>query len=89
MADCGYDVAAYCDVDPIGTVENFDRLLKEAHRRDLNLILDFVPNHSSDQHPWFMESRSSRENSKRDWYLWRDEPNNWMSNFGGFRLGMG
>src|ERR1700733_281566 len=84
MADFGYDVADYCDVDPIfGTMQDFDRLLKEAHRRGLKLILDFVPNHSSDQHPWFMESRSSRENPKRDWYLWRDEPNNWMSNFGG------
>ena len=84
MADFGYDVSDYCGVDPIfGTMQDFDRLLKEAHRRDLKLILDFVPNHSSDQHPWFMESRSSRENSKRDWYLWRDEPNNWMSNFGG------
>jgi alpha-glucosidase len=84
MADFGYDVADYCDVDPIfGTMQDFDRLLEEAHRRDLKLILDFVPNHSSDQHPWFLESRSSRENAKRDWYLWRDEPNNWMSNFGG------
>jgi alpha-glucosidase len=84
MADFGYDVADYCGVDPIfGTMQDFDRLLKEAHDRDLKLILDFVPNHSSDQHPWFIESRSSRENSKRDWYLWRDEPNNWMSNFGG------
>jgi len=84
MADFGYDVADYCDIDPIfGSIQDFDRLLKEAHRRDLRLILDFVPNHSSDQHPWFLESRSSRENAKRDWYLWRDEPNNWMSNFGG------
>ncbi len=84
MADFGYDVADYCGVDPIfGTMQDFDRLLKEAHRRDLKLVLDFVPNHSSDQHPWFLESRSSRENAKRDWYLWRDEPNNWMSNFGG------
>jgi alpha-glucosidase len=84
MADFGYDVANYCDVDPIfGNMQDFDRLLKEAHRRDLKLILDFVPNHSSDQHPWFLESRSSRKNPKRDWYLWRDEPNNWMSNFGG------
>lgn len=84
MADFGYDVADYCDVDPIfGTMEDFDRLLKEAHGRGLKVILDFVPNHSSDQHPWFIESRSSRESSKRDWYLWRDEPNNWRSNFGG------
>jgi alpha-glucosidase len=84
MADFGYDVADYYDVDPIfRTMQDFDRFLKEAHHRDLRLILDFVPDHSSDQHPWFMESRSSRENSKRDWYLWRDKPLNWMSNFGG------
>ena len=84
MADFGYDVADYCSIDPIfGTMRDFDRLLEEAHRRNLKLILDFVPNHSSDQHPWFVDSRSSRENSKRDWYLWRDEPNNWRSNFGG------
>ncbi|WP_158792172.1 alpha-amylase family glycosyl hydrolase [Granulicella sp. L60] len=84
MADFGYDVADYCDVDPIfGNLQDFDRLLIEAHRRDLKVILDFVPNHSSDRHPWFLESRSSRENAKRDWYLWRDQSNNWMSNFGG------
>jgi alpha-glucosidase len=84
MADFGYDVADYCGIDPIfGTMWDFDRLLEEAHRLDLKVMLDFVPNHSSDQHPWFVESRSSRENPKRDWYLWRDEPNNWMSNFGG------
>jgi alpha-glucosidase len=84
MADFGYDVADYCDVDPIfGTLDDFDRLLREVHRRGLKMILDFVPNHTSDQHPWFLESRSSRENPKRDWYLWRDEPNNWLSNFGG------
>ena len=84
MADFGYDVADYCDVDPIfGTLDDFDRLLREVHCRGLKMILDFVPNHTSDQHPWFLESRSSRENPKRDWYLWRDEPNNWLSNFGG------
>jgi alpha-glucosidase len=84
MADFGYDVADYCGVDPIfGTIWDFDRLLEEAHRRDLRVILDFVPNHSSDQHPWFVESRSSRDNPKRNWYLWRNEPNNWRSNFGG------
>ena len=84
MADFGYDIADYCDVDPtFGTMEDFDRLLKKAHGRGLKVILDFVPNHSSDQHPWFIESRSSRENAKRDWYLWRDQPTNWMSNFGG------
>jgi alpha-glucosidase len=84
MADFGYDVADYCGIDPVfGTLEDFDRLLAEVHRRGLKMILDFVPNHTSDRHPWFLESRSSRENPKRDWYLWRDEPNNWMSNFGG------
>lgn len=84
MADFGYDVADYCGIDPLfGTMQDFDRLLAEVHRRGLKLILDFVPNHTSDQHPWFLESRSSRDNPKRDWYLWRDEPNNWLSNFGG------
>ena len=84
MADFGYDVADYCSIDPIfGSMDDFDRLLEEAHRRNLKVILDFVPNHTSDKHPWFLESRSSRESPKRDWYLWRDEPNNWMSNFGG------
>ncbi len=84
MADFGYDVADYCSVDPtFGTLQDFDRLLEETHRRNLKLILDFVPHHSSNQHPWFLESRSSRDYPKRDWYLWRDQPNNWMSNFGG------
>jgi alpha-glucosidase len=84
MADFGYDVADYCGIDAVfGTMDEFDRLLSEVHRRGLKLILDFVPNHTSDRHPWFIESRSSRDNPKRNWYLWRDEPNNWMSNFGG------
>lgn len=84
MADFGYDVANYCDIDPLfGTLEDFDRLLAEIHRRELKMILDFVPNHTSDQHPWFVDSRSSRGSWKRDWYLWRDQPNNWLSNFGG------
>ena len=84
MADFGYDVADYCDIDPLfGTLTDFDRLLGEVHRRGLKMILDFVPNHTSDQHPWFLESRSSRNSPKRNWYLWRDEPNNWLSNFGG------
>jgi len=84
MADFGYDVADYCGIDPIfGTMDDFDQLQQEVHRRGLRLILDFVPNHTSDQHPWFMESRSSRDNSKRDWYVWRDKPNNWQSHFGG------
>jgi alpha-glucosidase len=84
MADFGYDVADYCAIDPLfGTMHDFDQLLQEIHNRDLKLILDLVPNHTSDQHPWFLESRSTRDNRKRDWYLWRDEPNNWQSNFGG------
>ena len=84
MADFGYDVADYCGIDPLfGTMDDFDSLLREAHRCGLKVILDFVPNHTSNLHPWFLQSRSSRENAKRDWYLWRDRPNNWMSNFGG------
>ena len=84
MADFSYDVADYCGIDPIfGTMADFDRLVAEAHRRGLRVILDFVPNHTSDRHPWFAESRASLDNPKRDWYLWRDQPNNWLSNFGG------
>ncbi len=90
MRDFGYDVADYCNIHPIfGTLADFDRLLAETHRRGLKLILDLVPNHTSDQHPWFIESRSSRDNPKRDWYIWRDPapdggpPNNWLSYFGG------
>lgn len=90
MADFGYDVADYCGIDPrFGTLADFDSLLQAAHARGLKLLLDFVPNHSSDQHPWFVESRSSRDNPKRDWYIWRDPapdggpPNNWISDFGG------
>ncbi|HTZ57273.1 MAG TPA: alpha-amylase family glycosyl hydrolase [Acidobacteriaceae bacterium] len=90
MADFGYDISDYCNIDPIfGTLDDFDRLLKAIHDRGLKLILDFVPNHTSDQHPWFQESRSSLTNPKRDWYLWHDPapdggpPNNWLSNFGG------
>jgi glycosidase len=90
MVDFGYDVADYCDVDPrFGTLADFDDLLMEAHRRELKVLLDFVPNHTSDQHPWFVESRVSRENQKRDWYIWRNPaadggpPNNWISDFGG------
>jgi alpha-glucosidase len=85
MEDFGYDVADYCNIDPIfGSMEDFDRLLTEMHRRGLKVILDFVPNHTSDRHSWFLESRSSRTSAKRDWYLWRDPPpNNWLSNFGG------
>ena len=90
MADFGYDVADYCGIEPMfGDLATFDRLLAAVHARGLKLLLDFVPNHSSDQHPWFIESRSSRDNPKRDWYIWRDPapdggpPNNWISDFGG------
>ncbi|POR53097.1 alpha-amylase family glycosyl hydrolase [Bosea psychrotolerans] len=90
MADFGYDVADYCGVDPcFGTLADFDDLLDQVHARGLKLLLDFVPNHSSDRHTWFVESRASRLNPKRDWYLWRDPapdggpPNNWISDFGG------
>jgi alpha-glucosidase len=98
MADFGYDVADYTGIDPLfGTMEDFDTLLAATHRKGLRVILDFVPNHTSSQHPWFLESRSSRTNPKRDWYLWRDAapagddwkparervPNNWTSQFGG------
>ena len=90
MADFGYDVVNYVDIDPLfGTLRDFDVLLAEAHRAGLKVLLDFVPNHTSDRHPWFVESRSSRDNAKRDWYLWRDGgadgavPNNWLSEFGG------
>lgn len=90
MADFGYDVANYTEVDPLfGTLADFDLLLLGAHARGFKIILDFVPNHSSDQHPWFLDSRSARDAVKRDWYLWRDPepeggpPNNWLSNFGG------
>ena len=90
MADFGYDVADYTGVDPLfGTMDDFDSLLAAAHGRGLKLILDFVPNHSSDAHPWFVDARSSRGSPKRDWYLWRDAapdggpPNNWQSSSGG------
>jgi alpha-glucosidase len=90
MADFGYDIADYTGVDPLfGTLADFDQLVAEAHRRDLKVILDFVPNHTSDEHPWFVESRASRDNPKRDWYIWRDPapdggpPNNWLAFFGG------
>ena len=73
MADFGYDIADYTGIDPLfGTLADFDALVAEAHALGLKVILDFVPNHTSDQHPWFVESRASRENPKRDWYIWRD-----------------
>ena len=84
QADFGYDVADYVGVDPLfGTMDDLDALIAGVHERGMRLILDGVFNHSSDQHPWFQESRSSRESPKRDWYIWRDAPNNWQSTFGG------
>jgi alpha-glucosidase len=89
MADFGYDVSDYCDVDPVfGTLGDFDALLADAHERGLRVLIDWVPNHTSSEHPWFVESRSSRESAKRDWYVWRDgspglPPNNWRATFGG------
>jgi alpha-glucosidase len=95
MADFGYDVSDYCNVDPMfGTLKDFDALIRRVHELGLKLIMDFVPNHTSNQHAWFLESRSSRNNPKREWYLWRDPaegagppenrpPNNWLSHFGG------
>ena len=90
MADFGYDISDYTDIDPLfGTLDQFDELITAAHGRGLKLILDLVPNHTSNQHPWFKESRSSCDNPKRDWYIWRNPasdggpPNNWLSEFGG------
>ena len=80
--DNGYDISDYQAImDEFGTMADFDRLLAEVHKRGMRLILDLVINHTSDEHPWFIESRSSRDNPKRDWYIWRDgkqgrEPNN-------------
>ncbi|MDX8459238.1 alpha-glucosidase family protein [Mesorhizobium humile] len=90
MADMGYDVSDYRDVDPMfGSLEDFDALVAEAHRLGLKLIIDQVISHSSDKHEWFVESRASRDNAKADWYVWADArpdgnaPNNWLSVFGG------
>lgn len=90
MADFGYDVSDYRAVHPLfGTLADLDALIAELHRRDMKILLDFVPNHTSDQHPWFRASRSSRDNPYRDWYIWRDgqlddrPPNNWLSRFDG------
>jgi alpha-glucosidase len=90
MKDFGYDISDYCGVDPLfGSLEDFDALTAELHKRGMKIVLDFVPNHTSDQHPWFQESRSSRDNPKRAWYIWRNPgpngapPNNWLSQFGG------
>jgi alpha-glucosidase len=82
MADFGYDVADYCDIDPVfGTLADFDRLVAEAHDHGIRIILDWVANHTSDRHPWFVESRAARTSPKRDWYVWRDRPNNWTQAF--------
>ena len=95
MADFGYDISDYCDVDPtFGTLEDFERLLKEAAKRDMRVMVDLVPNHTSDDHEWFKESRSSKDNPKSDWYVWRDaredsepgrplQPNNWRDQLTG------
>lgn len=90
MADFGYDVSDYCDIDPMfGTLDDFKNLLAKAHARGLKVMIDYVPNHTSSQHPWFLESKSSRKNDKREYYIWRDAkpdgspPNNWLSIFGG------
>ncbi len=82
--DCGYDVAEYFGVDPeYGTLDDFKQMLDEVHQRGMRLIIDLVLNHTSDQHSWFLESASSRENPKRDWYIWGDgPPNDWLSTFG-------
>jgi alpha-glucosidase len=89
QADWGYDVADYVDVDPsFGTLDDLDRLVEEAGRRGIRVLLDLVPNHTSDRHPWFVDARSSREAEHHDWYVWADgrdggPPNNWRSSFGG------
>ena len=90
MADFGYDVSDYAAVDPMfGTIDDFDALVAEAHARGLKIIMDFVPNHTSNLHRWFLEARTSRDNPKRDWYVWADPnehggpPNNWLGYFGG------
>jgi alpha-glucosidase len=90
MADFGYDIADYTGVDPLfGSLADLEHLIEAAHRNKLKLLLDLVPNHTSDQHPWFIQSRADRDNPRRDWYIWREPgpggtpPNNWFSEFGG------
>lgn len=90
MIDFGYDITDHCNVDPIfGSLADFDRLVEVAHAKGLKIVLDYVPSHTSDRHPWFVEAGSSREASRRDWYIWADPardggpPNNWLSEFGG------
>ena len=89
-ADWGYDVADYYSVQPeIGTIEQFDQLVAASRGRNIRVLMDLVPNHTSDQHPWFSSSASSRTSPMRDWYVWADPkpdgsmPNNWVSSFGG------
>jgi len=84
MDDNGYDISDYQDIDPLfGTLADLDELIAELHARGMKLVMDLVVNHTSDEHPWFIESRSSRDNPKRDWYWWRDTPTNWESHFSG------
>jgi alpha-glucosidase len=90
MVDFGYDVSNYIDINPLfGDLATFDLLIAQAHQRGLKVIMDYVPNHTSDQHPWFLQSRSSRHSPRRDWYVWADPkpggspPNNWLASWGG------
>jgi len=84
MVDNGYDISDYTAINPLfGTLDDFDELIAEAKARDIRIVMDLVYNHSSDQHPWFLESKSSRDNPKADWYIWRDTKTNWRSIFGG------
>lgn len=90
MRDFGYDISDHYDIDPIfGTSEDFDNLIKQSHELDIKVLMDFVPNHTSTDHPWFVQSKSSKDDPKRDWYIWRSSqkrgkvPNNWLSQFGG------
>jgi len=80
MADNGYDIADFCGVDPVfGSLAEFDGLLHDAHERGIRVLVDWVPNHTTDQHRWFVDARSSRDAEHRDWYNWRDRPTNWRS----------
>ena len=90
MRDFGYDVTDHTGVDPLfGTLGDLDRLIGQAHERGIRVILDYIPNHTSDLHPWFQESRASKDSPRRDWYIWKDPapgggpPNNWLATFGG------
>lgn len=90
MADFGYDVSDYCNIHPLfGDLDDFKELIEKAHLRGIRVFIDFIPNHTSEEHPWFIESKQSKNNPRRDWYVWRDPkpeggpPNNWLSVFGG------